>query len=681
MPVALDKIHSEALKRFDAVEGALHDERLQCLKDRRFYSIAGAQWEGTLGEQYENKPKFEINKIHLSVMRIINDYRNNRITVDFVNKDEHNDSALAETLNGLYRADEQDSGADEAYDNAFEEAVGGGFGAWRVRTIYEDAEDEDNDHQRIAIEPIYDADSSVYFDPASKRQDKRDAKWCFVVTSMTPDDFKEQYPKHDPSGWDKSVEQCEFDWCTPESIYIAEYYVIKETQATIHIYTTIGGNEEKYTDQDFENDDTLKSILKAIGTEKTGQKKVTRQKVHKYLLSGTGILEDYGLIAGNCIPIVPVFGKRWFVDNVERCMGHVRLSKDSQRLKNMEMSKLAEISALSPIEKPVFTPEQVMGHETRWAKDNLKNYPYMLINSTTDKDGNQINIGPAAYTKPPAVPPALAALLTITDTDLDSLLGKPDTAVQDVAANLSGKAIELVQTRLDMQAFIYMSNFAKAMKRAGEIWLSMAKEVYVETSREVRLIDANLQAFIEKLNTPGFDKKTGAQVLINDISRAKCLVAVNVGPSSSTKRNATARALIAMSNMNQDPETAKILGQMILMNIEGEGIDDARAYFRLNLVRAGVLQPTAKESEKLAIEAKNAQPSANDTYLIEAAKAQAADAAKSRSDVIKNLAGAEKLKAETMNLLSTIDQTELTTAISVLGQLRDINNTATVQPQ
>jgi hypothetical protein len=677
----LDKIHTEALKRFDVVESALHYERLQCLKDRRFYSIAGAQWEGALGEQYENKPKFEINKIHLSVMRIINDYRNNRITVDFVNKDEHQDSNLSETLNGLYRADEQDSGADEAYDNAFEEAVGGGFGAWRIRTIYEDIEEEDNDHQRIAIEPIYDADSSVYFDPASKRQDKRDAKWCFVITSMTPDDFKEKYPKHDSSGWDKSVHQCEFDWATAENVYVAEYYVVKEVKSVIHIYTTIGGNEERYTDQDFENDDMLVSVLAAIGTIKTGEKKIKRQKVHKYLLSGTGILEDYGLIAGDCLPIVPVFGKRWFVDNVERCMGHVRLSIDSQRLKNMEMSKLAEISALSPIEKPIFTPEQVMGHENRWAKDNVQNYPYLLINATTDKDGNQVNIGPAAYTKPPIVPPALAALLAITDTDLDSLLGKPETPLQDVAANLSGKAIELVQTRLDMQAFIYMSNFAKAMKRAGEIWLSMAKEIYVENDRKVRLIDSNLQAFLEKLNTPSIDPKTGAQILVNDISRAKCLVAVNVGPSSSTKRNATARALIAMSNMNQDPETAKILGQMILMNIEGEGVDDARAYFRLNLVRAGVLKPTAKESEILELEAKNKQPSANDTYLIEAAKAQAAQAAESRSDVIKNLAGAEKLKAETMELLSTIDQSELTTAITVLGQLRDINKVAATQPE
>lgn len=125
----LANVHQDALTEFDTIQSAMRDERLQCLQDRRFYSIAGAQWEGALQDQFENKPRFEVNKVHLSVMRIINEYRNNRITVDYVSKEGNEDDRLADACDGLYRADEQDSGADEAYDNAFEEAVGGGFGA------------------------------------------------------------------------------------------------------------------------------------------------------------------------------------------------------------------------------------------------------------------------------------------------------------------------------------------------------------------------------------------------------------------------------------------------------------------------------------------------------------------------------------------------------------------------
>ena len=72
----LANLHAEALAQFDDVQTALRDERLQCLQDRRFYSLAGSQWEGPLWDLYQNKPRFEVNKIMLSVIRIINEYRN-----------------------------------------------------------------------------------------------------------------------------------------------------------------------------------------------------------------------------------------------------------------------------------------------------------------------------------------------------------------------------------------------------------------------------------------------------------------------------------------------------------------------------------------------------------------------------------------------------------------------------
>ena len=63
-------IHCEARQEFNRIQDALHDERKQCLDDRRFYSISGAMWEGKLGQQFKNKPRFEFNKIHLSIKNI-----------------------------------------------------------------------------------------------------------------------------------------------------------------------------------------------------------------------------------------------------------------------------------------------------------------------------------------------------------------------------------------------------------------------------------------------------------------------------------------------------------------------------------------------------------------------------------------------------------------------------------
>ena len=650
----LANLHAEALTQFDNLQTALRDERLQCLQDRRFYSLAGAQWEGPLWDIYQNKPKFEVNKIALSVMRIISEYRNNRITVDYVSKDGTEDDKLAETCDGLYRADEHDSVANEAYDNAFEEAVGGGFGAWRLRTTYEDDEDEENERQRIQIEPIFDADSSVFFDLNAKRQDKADARFCYVVYSMTYESYKEEW-NDDPTDWPKIIHQYEFDWSTPDVVFVAEYYKVEDVSETIRIFRAIDGTEERYKAKDFEEDPTLEETLSAIGSVEVRQRKIKSRKVHKYIMSGGKVLEDCGYIAGKCIPIVPVYGKRWFVDNVERCMGHVRLAKDAQRLKNMQLSKLGEISALSSVEKPILTPEQIAGHQLMWAEDNLKDYPYLLINPITNADGSQAISGPVAYTKSPAIPPAMAALLQVTEQDMQDILGNPQ-AGEKIVSNVSGKAVEMIQQRLDMQTFIYMSNFSKSMKRCGEIWLSMAKDVYIEEGRQMKVITENGDSDSVTLMEPIIDQESGAMKLANDLGAAKFDVDVDVGPSSSSKRAATVRALTGMMQITTDQETLQVLGAMAMMNMEGEGVSDVQDYFRKRLIKMGVVKPTDAEKEEMMAEMQGQPEDPNSIFLQAAAEEAQAKAAKARADVINTVADAELTQAKTMETLAGIQQ-------------------------
>ena len=646
----LSTLHDDALKQFNDIQTALRDERLQCLQDRRFYSLCGAQWEGPLWDQYENKPKFEVNKIMLSVIRIVNEYRNNRITVDYVSKDGENDK-LADTCDGLYRADEQDSVADEAYDNAFEEAVGGGFGAWRLRTVYEDDEDEDNEYQRIRMEPIFDADSSVFFDLNSKRQDKSDAKSCFVVTSMTRASYKEEWGD-DPTDWPKIIHQYEFDWATPDVVFIAEYYKVEEVNETIRIFRAIDGTEERYRQIDFDKDENLEETLNAIGSREVRRRKIKRKRVHKYIMSGGKVLEDAGYIAGNCIPIVPVYGKRWFVDNIERCMGHVRLAKDAQRLKNMQLSKLGEISALSSVETPILTPEQVSGHQLMWADDNLRNFPYLLVNPITAPDGSQTISGPVAYTRSAQIPPAMAALLQITEQDMQDILGSSQQA-DKMVSNISGKAVEMIQTRIDMQTYIYMSNFAKGMKRCGEIWLSMAKDIYVEEGRRMKVIGRTEDVETVELMQP-MVSETGEVVMQNDLSGAKFDVVVDVGPSSSSKRAATVRALTGMMAITDDAQTKQVLQAMAMMNMEGEGIGDVRDFFRKQLLRMGVVKPTEQEAEELMAEqqAQGQQQDPNAIFLQAAAEEAVAKAAQARASTIKTVADAGLSRAKTAETLA-----------------------------
>lgn len=660
----LAKVHARALAEFDRIQTALRDERLQCLQDRRFYSIAGAQWEGPLGEQFENKPKFEVNKIHLAVIRIINEYRNNRITVDFVPKDGTKDDQLSDACNGLFRADEHDSGAEEAYDNAFEEAVGGGFGALRLRTVYEDDEDPDDERQRIKIEPIYDADSSVFFDLDAKRQDKADAKCCFVLYSMTPEAYEEMY-NDSPSSIGKEIEQVEFDWYTPDMVFVAEYYEIDEEADYAITFTSVAtGDEIKRRQSELDEEEELLAELEATGYKETRRKKVKTKRVHKYVLSGNSILEDCGLIAGKCIPVVPVYGKRWFVDNIERCMGHVRLAKDAQRLKNMQLSKLGELSALSSVQKPILLPEQVAGHSVMWSEDNLKNYPYLLVNPITGADGNPMPAGPLSYTQPPQIPPAMAALLQLTEADMQSILGNQGEA-DKMVSNISGKAVEMIQTRMDMQTFIYVSNFAKSIRRVGEIWLSMAKDVYVESGRTMKTISASDDPGKVELMRPNADE-SGAVVYENDLSRASFDVAVDVGPSSASKREATVRSLIGLMQVaSQDPETMQVLQAMAIMNMQGEGIQEVRDFFRKKLVRMGAVEPTEEEAQMLAAQEQEKTP--QDQALEAMAEEAQAKATKARTEVLESMANVKLQHAKALETEANVKLKEAQTIETLAG--------------
>lgn len=668
----LANLHQDAVLEFDSIQGSMREVRLQCLEDRRFYSIDGAQWEGSLSEQFNNKPRFQVNKIHLSVMRIINEYRNNRITVDFVSKDGNSNDNLASTCDMLFRADEQDSTADEAYDNAFEEAVGGGFGAFRLRTVYEDEYDEDNDYQRIRLEPIYDADSTVFFDLDAKRQDKSDARVCYVLTAMTRDAYIAEW-NDDPSSWPKEIHQNGFDWATPDMVYVAEFYRVEEASELIRIFQNIDGEEERYSERAFADDEELETMLDAIGTIEVRQKRVKRRKVHKYIMSGSGILEDAGYIAGSEIPIVPVYGKRWFIDNIERCMGHVRMAKDAQRLKNMQLSKLGEISALSTVEKPLFAPEQVAGFEMMWAEDNLKNYPYLLLNTVTDANGNETLAGPIGYTRPPSIPPALAGLLQITEQDISDLLGNQEAGEQ-ITSNISGKAVELIQTRLDMQTFIYMSNMAKAIKRCGEIWLSMAREIMVEPGRKMKGIGAQGEMSSLELGKPIMNQDTGEIEYQNDLSSAKFDVTVDVGPSSSSKRAATVRTLMGLMQIVTDPETIQVITSKIMVNLEDDGMTDTKDFFRKRLVRMGVGEPTDEEREELAAELEQlqSQPDPQSMYLqAEAAKAQA-QAQKALADTEYTMARTEETRADTIETLAGIERKERENVLNTAEQLQRV---------
>lgn len=628
-----------ALKQFDEIALATREDRLLSLEDRRFVFIDGAQWEGDWGAQFENSIRAQINKTQRGHDKIINDYRANRFTVDFRPKGDNGDDDTAELLNGLLYADIYKSKAQQAFDNAFGEGASGGFGAWRLRNDYEDDYDPDNDHQRICIEQIVDADQRVFFDLDAKLYDKSDARFGYVLHSMLRSAFEEEHGDA-VVDWPQGAPRPLFDWFTPDVVYVAEYYEVEEAREELRIFTRDATEEEyRYWAKDITPE--IQADLQARGFAMTRRRNIKRRRVHKWLLSGAEVLEDYGHIAGEFIPIIPFYGKRVFIDNVERFKGHVRDAKDPARVYNAQISNLMEIASLSPREVPIFAPEQVAGLETHWQNMNIERHAYALANPLIDPVSGQIvSQGPLGKVEQAQVPPVTAALLQLTGSDIAEITYGDDGAME-VKSNVSGEAMDIASSRVDAKSFIYMDNFKQSMHWFGEVYYSMAKEVYVEEGREVETMDEDGNAQSATLHELYHDKQTGVTAKRYDLSVGKFNVVADVTEATATRRDKTVRTMMTLAEAAasiQDTETARAALLTAVKNMDGEGLDDFQQYAHKVAVQIGLDEPTAQEQAAAA----NADTPPDPTAIAALAQAKALNAQANKFD-----ADTEKAKADT----------------------------------
>lgn len=681
----LREVHARALERFDRAYTGQREIRLQCAQDRRFVFVPGAQYDGDIGEQFANRARFEINKMHQAVLRTFSEYRNNRVTVDFRPADDDTSDDTAEFLDGLYRGDEQESGGQEAYDTAFEEGVAGGFGAWRLMSAYEDDEDEDDDRQRIRLVPIPDADQSVFFDADAKRYDKADAMCGWIITGLQDEAYEDQAeeegaapaqrklwtdrrPKNIAS-FDKVSRTGVFDWFAPDVIYVVEYFEVELVKDVLTVFKHVLQDEvpeERIRRSQFETKEAYElkiQRLKDQGYQVAREKKIKTRRVHKYLIDGNRVLEDCGYIAGKHIPIVPYYAKRQIVDGVERVSGRVRLAIDAQRLYNMLASMLAEIAADSVKEKPIFTPEQIAGHEDMWARDNIDRFAYLLVNPMTDAAGNVLPPGPLGYTKSPAIPPALAGLIQLVGADLQELLGTSGDQ-QEVVSNISAKAVELIQNRLDMADFIFMDNLKQSMRRSGEIWHSMARDLYDEDDRPMRVVNPDGSDEIAKLRQPkkGEDEKVS---YVNDPAGGKFRVIADVGPSFTTRRDGTVRAVTGMLQFVKDPTDQAVLTSVAVKNLEGEGLEAVKKHFRMKLLTLGLEKPNDEEATELKAAQANQQPDAQQEFLM-------AEAQKSLAQAQQALAKAKEAEASAAEKLAKVQALPIEQLLALVDRLPEL---------
>lgn len=645
----LTKYKTDVAKDFDASEWS----RRAANEDMRFIGVDGGMWEDFLTDTHNSitrRARMEFDITSDYVMRYIGEWTLNRANVIFTQDDHKTSEEDAELLNGVYRADFKDNDGQVAQDTAVFETAVCGIGAFKLSSRFVDEEDPENEDQEIIFEPINNAFNHVIWDENAKRADKADAKRVTVLTGYSPDAFEEKWGEVAKQSVQDPQTYLKFTWSTREVIYVAERYEIKIVPEKVSVWQHVLVNEVKaFVEFDREE-------LKAKGWEFVRERTINRQTVWKCIFSGAKILEEPKRIAGKYLPVIPMYGFRIYIDNVEHTRGLVRKLKDANRTLNMGISRMSESSASSGDTVPIFTRRQVEGLEDNWA--DKTNKPYQVINDLTDAQGNPVASPPVGYMKPNQVDPNTISILETVSNYVQRQTGN---APQDmIDPDASGKAINALRKRENLNTQVVSDNIVQSIKHSGKVYRAMAGDIYTKAQMK-KIIGEDGSTKIERLNIESIDPQSGNPIMLNDLSRGRFSVDVEVGNQYESQREAAIESIERIIEKVQ-PDSP-YFGPLIAMwmeNITGTGIKPLKEFNRKLMLRQGLVEPeTPEEQAMLQQIARQTDPqedlikAAAAQQMAEAQNLQASTMTKA-ADAQKTLAETEKIKAQTADIVTDI---------------------------
>ena len=565
---------TEMRRRYALACDAVSTSYEEAEADRRFVNVPGEQWDQKLKARRGDRPTYEFPKLETHCRQVINEMRQGR-PQGKVRGMEESDKGLAELMNGICRDIEARSNADQAYDIAYECAVEGGLGHWRIVTDYRSQDDFELD---IFLKPIRNP-FSVKWDAASIELDRSDAECCFVEDLISKASFKRQYPKADLQSWE-SNKDCE-KFRDKDQVKVCEYFEKRPSKRTL-----IQLDDGRVLHADELGDD-WEALLASQGRTVIQQREVDSHKIFSRLTNGYEWLTDDYEWPTKHIPIIPVWGHIRCIDGEDKWKGMVRSNKDQQRLHNVHRTAAIEAVAKAPKAPFLVKLSWIKGLESFWKNANSEDYPYLPVND----DAQQMpqRAGQAE------IPAALIQLASLDNEDIKASTGKFNASLGATSNETSGRAINARKQQGATATFNYTDNLAYSIRRSYVILCDMIPKVY-DTKRVVRVLGEDggekWKTLYEEVSGPD-----GQPVVLNDISKGKYDIAVTVGPSYATQRMETADMMSQLLAQIGPafPPIAPILAGYIVKSMDGPGAEELGEQVRKLMVAQGLMEPEEGE--------------------------------------------------------------------------------------
>lgn len=514
----------EARERFQQAVDFDRENRDEGLQDLKF--LAGEQWDDDAKARRRGRPMLTINTLPAFVAQVVGDIRINRPAIR-VRPAEDADKDLAEVREGLIRAIERQSDAQGVYANSGQNQVGGGIGNFRIGLKYASDDGFDRDVTISAIPNAF----AVTWDPYATERTGKDARYCFVSDMVPRAAFEAKYgsdrvsdlevPTHDVDGW-----------YTQDSVRVTEYWLIKEAPRPLALLD--GGV-------------VLDADKVPPGAKVLRTRDSVRRTACMYLITGKEILAGPFELPVDRVPVIRVQGWEVNIGDKRVRWGLVRFARDPQRLKNYWRSVSAEVLALAGKGKWLLH-EQNEG-DAEELKDAIQNDESVVVWTGAVKP---------EFVGPPSVNAAVLQEAALNAQDMKDVTGLHDASLGAKSNETSGKAILARQREGDVSTFIYHDNLHAAIEEGGRV-INQLIDVAYDTARTIRVLGEDSSTKVQRINDPDDPSSI-------DINRGKYDIAVETGPSFTTRRVEAAETLMQL--VQSVPQIGQVGGDIMVRSLD-----------------------------------------------------------------------------------------------------------------
>ncbi len=508
----------------------------------------GKQWPDAIRQQRERdgRPVLTINKLPAFIRQVVNDSRQNRPQIKVKPVDDRADKQTANVLEGLIRNIERTSKADVAYDTAVDFACSMGWGYIRVSIDYEY---DDTFDKCLKIERVSNP-FAVYGDPFGKSMDGSDWNRAWVTDLMLIDEFRKKYKGAEEADWSvDGYSGLSAPWREDNEIMICEAWHREEKQREIYLLSngqTVGKKEYE----------AGSDLFQMAGIVPVNSRMARAYQITQTIMTGAEILEENEW-HGQYLPIIPVYGEEINIEGKRHFRSLIHNAVDAQRMFNYWRTTATELVALAP-RVPFIGEEGAFDVDPNWLTANTQSHAFLTYARGSAPPARQpLDGGGAAG----AMSEALAA-----SDDMKSIMGMYDASLGQRSNETSGKAIMARQREGDISTFHFIDNLARSIRQVGCVLIDLIPKVY-SGQRVIRILGADDTEQVAKIgkrdeNGPMPD---GAE-RIYDLSVGRYDVAVDTGPSFTTRREESAQQMVEM--IRAYPDAAPIIGDILVKALD-----------------------------------------------------------------------------------------------------------------